>query len=111
MKLYVDADETLVIWDMDLGINEKLVDVLHAGIKSGEYDITIWSKFGIKWAEKYAKSLFPEFEIPYGTKYDLYQTIPEKSYAIDNNKKENEKYLNKFMKVFTSEEFINFQEL
>ena len=61
MKLYVDADETLVKWGMSLEINKELVELLHQGLRKDTYDITIWSVFGKDWAKKYTEMLFPEF--------------------------------------------------
>ena len=58
MKLYVDADETLVKWRMSLEINKELVELLHEGLSEKRYDITIWSVFGKDWAKKYTEMLF-----------------------------------------------------
>ena len=99
MKLYVDADETLVIWGVGLEINYALVDILHAGINSGKYDITIW------------QYLNNSLQLPYGIKHELYLSVPRKSYAIDNRKEVDKEYLVNFKKVFTSDEFISFQKI
>tara|TARA_Y100000296_G_C4985936_1_gene162983 strand:- start:157 stop:501 length:345 start_codon:yes stop_codon:yes gene_type:complete len=111
MKLYVDADETLVKWEMSLEINKELVELLHQGLRKGTYDITVWSIFGKDWAEKYTQMLFPEFNLPYGIKHDLYLSVPEGSYAIDNRKEVDKGYLINFKKIFTSDEFISFQKI
>ena len=111
MKLYVDADETLVRWGMSLEINKELVDLLHEGLREGDYTITVWSVFGEDWAKKYTEMIFPEFKIPYGIKHKLYLTVPKEAYAIDNRKEPDKEYLVNFKKVFTSDEFISFQKI
>ena len=111
MKLYVDADETLVKWRMSLEINKELVELLHEGLSEKRYDITICSVFGKDWAKKYTEMLFPGLDIPYGIKHDLYLSVPKSSYAIDNRKDLDEEYLINFEKVFSSDEFISFQKI
>ena len=111
MKLYVDADETLVKWRMSLEINKELVELLHQGLRKGNYNITIWSVFGKDWVKKYTEMLFPGLDIPYGIKHDLYLSVPKEAYAIDNRKEIDKGYLINFKKIFTSDEFISFQKI
>ena len=42
-KVYVDVDDTLVIWDYPSYVNQELVDILKEGLKAGLIDISIWS--------------------------------------------------------------------
>ena len=107
MKFYVDADETLINWAMWLEVNKEFVKVLQEGLSSYNFKLVIWSMFGKKWAEKYSKQLFPDLDITYGTKKELYQKVPYGSFAIDNRKEQDKEYLLRFKKVFTSEEFLN----
>ena len=92
-------------------INDTLVDVLTEGIKNRIYDITVWSNGGKYWAEQVSEVLFGEYNLPAEAKWQVWDTIPENSYAIDNRKQDERHYLANFVQVFTPEEFIQNSEI
>jgi hypothetical protein len=113
-KLYVDVDETLVFWsDPDrpyvgeYTVNEALVSVLNKVIEAKSYDVYIWSGGGKVWAESISRKLFEDYNLK---SYDKFATwwkiITEDDWAIDNRAQEERRYLEKFKKVFSPEEFI-----
>ena len=115
MKLYVDVDETLVFWPNpnlphvgNYRVNDDLVSVLKEGIKSGDYDVTIWSAGGSSWAEEINSTLFFGCNLPSSGKHQLYQHIPANSYAVDDRLIHDRFYLYKFEKVFLPEEFVEY---
>ena len=115
MKLYVDVDETLVFWDNPLypfygkyTVNNDLVNILKSGINTSNYDITIWSAGGAKWAEEINQTLFNDYALPSSGKHELYHDIPTSAYAIDDRLKEDRFYLYRFKKVFLPEEFVEY---
>lgn len=115
MRLYVDCDETLVFWEIPelpytgkYKINIPLVKVLKSGINTGKYNVTIWSAGGADWAETVNRKLFKGYDLPSSGKHELYNDIPDDSYAIDDRLKSDRFYLYKFKKVFLPEEFVEF---
>lgn len=118
MNLFVDCDETLVFWENpllpyqgDLILNVALVDVLTEGIEKGFYKVTIWSAGGKYWAEQVNGILFGEYNLPSASKWQMFDKIPENSYAIDDRKQEDREYLQRFVEVFSPEEFIQNAEI
>lgn len=107
-KVYVDVDDTLVIWEYPSYINQDLVDVLQKGMNAGLIDITIWSGTGQLWAEKYSKFLFSEYNLETYSKDEKYDKIPNGSFAIDDRRQEEREYLEGFDKVFLPAEFVNY---
>ena len=107
-KVYVDVDDTLVMWEYPSYINQDLVDVLKKGMKAGLIDITIWSGTGQPWAEKYSKSLFSEYNLETYSKDEKYDKIPSGCFAIDDRLQEEREYLEGFDKVFLPTEFVQY---
>ena len=109
-KIFVDVDDTLILWPEDPGaeleINWKLVDTLVAGLLGKRYDITIWSGTGRSWAKYWGNLLFPTFDLPYGSKEDLWEKIPIFTLAIDDRLQEQREYLKNFERVFLPDEFV-----
>ena len=113
-KLYVDVDETLVFWsDPDkpywgeYTVNDELVSVLHKVIKASTYDVYIWSGGGKVWAESISRKLFGDYNLKAYDKFAMWWSlITEDDLAIDNRSQEERRYLEKFKKVFSPEEFI-----
>ena len=113
-KLYVDVDETLVFWsDPDrpyvgeYTVNEELVEVLQKVIEDKSYDVYIWSGGGQVWAESTSRRLFGDYNLPSYDKFKVWwDGIEEEDFAIDNRRQEERRYLEKFKKVFSPEEFI-----
>jgi hypothetical protein len=113
-KLYVDVDETLVFWsnpdrpyEGQYTVNGELVSVLRKVIEAKSYDVYIWSGGGKVWADSISKKLFGDYNLK---SYDKFATwwklITEDDRAIDNRAQEERKYLEKFKRVFSPEEFI-----
>ena len=107
-KVYVDVDDTLVIWDYPSYVNQELVDILKKGINAGLIDISIWSGTGQPWAEKYSKFLFSEYNLETYSKDEKYDKIPSGCFAIDDRRQEEREYLEGFDKVFLPAEFITY---
>tara|TARA_B100000470_G_C19731756_1_gene364905 strand:- start:291 stop:662 length:372 start_codon:yes stop_codon:yes gene_type:complete len=107
-KIYVDVDDTLVIWEYPSYINQDLVEVLQKGMNAGLIDITIWSGTGQPWAEKYSKFLFSEYNLETYSKDEKYDKIPSGSFAIDDRLQEERKYLEGFDKVFLPADFVKY---
>lgn len=113
-KLYVDVDETLVFWsDPDkpywgeYTVNDELVSVLHKVIKASTYDVYIWSGGGKVWAESISRKLFGDYDLKAYDKFAVWWSlITEDDLAIDNRAQKERRYLEKFKKVFSPEEFI-----
>ena len=109
-KIFVDVDDTLILWPEDPGaeleINWKLVDTLVAGLLAKRYDITIWSGTGRSWAKYWGNLLFPTFDLPYGSKEELWEKVPVFTLAIDDRLQEQREYLKNFERVFLPDEFV-----
>jgi len=109
-KIFVDVDDTLVLWPDnptdELEINWKLVDTLTAGLLNRRYDITVWSGTGSAWAKYWGELLFPIFDLPYGSKEELWKNIPDFTLAIDDRIQEQREYLKNFERVFLPNEFV-----
>ena len=107
-KVYVDVDDTLVIWDYPSYVNQELVDILKEGLKAGLIDISIWSGTGQPWAERYSKFLFSEYNLETYSKDEKYDKIPSGCFAIDDRRQEEREYLASFDKVFLPDEFVKY---
>ena len=113
-KLYVDVDETLIFWDDpdrpyvgEYTVNEDLVDVLHKVLEKNLYDVYIWSGGGKVHAESISRKLFGNYDLPSYGKFQIWWThITAEDFAIDNRRQEERRYLEKFKKVFSPDEFI-----
>ena len=105
-KIYVDVDDTLILWGIHLTVNLPLVQKLHEGILQNEYDVTVWSGTGTNWAKKWSENLFPDYNLPFGSKEDLYRKVHKDTFAIDDRKQKERNYLKRFKQVFLPEEFI-----
>tara|TARA_R110000765_G_scaffold176950_2_gene282231 strand:- start:3070 stop:3510 length:441 start_codon:yes stop_codon:yes gene_type:complete len=106
-KLFVDVDDTLLLYTAEgVSINWDLVDILSDGLWSENYDITVWSATGKDWAKEWSEKLFYGFNLPSGSKEELWKSVPTEALAIDDRLQHEREYLSRFRKVFLPEDFI-----
>jgi len=108
LQIFVDVDDTLILYkNGDVEINRDLVEVLTNGLDLGIYDLTIWSGTGAHWAKEWSGKLFPGYNLPFGSKDHLWDSIPTSAFAIDDRLQSQREYLKHFNRVFLPMEFVN----
>lgn len=106
-KLFVDVDDTLLLYTAEgVSINWDLVDILSDGLWAENYDITVWSATGKAWAKEWSEKLFYGFNLPFGSKEELWKGVPWEATAIDDRLQHEREYLSRFRKVYLPEEFV-----
>ena len=118
MKLFVDVDDTLILytqnhtWNLEdtvsYTVNVPLIDALEKWQKiyPDEY-LIIWSGTGTEWASEVTKAFLTHLNVHMtGSKLSLADMTTSQDLAIEDRPQGSRHYLRRFGKVFSPDEFI-----